>query len=36
LRSVKVVRLRTIAEGIEMVHFTCPRCGKAHQSLRFV
>ena len=36
VRSVKVVGTRTIADDVELVVFTCPRCGKRHQSLRFV
>ena len=35
-RSVKVIGSRTIADDVELVVFTCPQCGKRHQSLRFV
>ena len=34
-RSLEVVRMRKFADEIELVNFTCPRCGKQHQSLRF-
>ena len=36
LRSVKISRIRKIADAVELVIFTCPRCGKRHHSLRFV
>ncbi len=35
-RAVNVLGIRTIADDVELVVFTCPRCGKRHQSLRFV
>ena len=35
-RSVKVIGVRTTADNGELVVFICPRCGKRHQSLRFV
>jgi hypothetical protein len=35
IRSISVTGVRTIAEGVELVVFACPRCGKRHQSLRF-
>jgi hypothetical protein len=36
VRSVRVIGVRAIADNGELVVFTCPRCGKRHQSLRFV
>lgn len=35
-RSVKVSGVRTIADDVQLVVFTCPRCGNRHQSLRFI
>jgi hypothetical protein len=36
IRSVKITRVRKVADEVELVIFTCPRCGKRHHSLRFV
>jgi len=36
LRLVRVIGFRAIADDVEWVVFACPRCGKRHQSLRFV
>ena len=36
VRSVHLAGIRTIAGAVEWVVFTCPLCGKRHQSLRFV
>ena len=36
VRSVHLTGIRTIAGAVEWVVFTCPLCGKRHQSLRFV
>ena len=33
--SVDVLRIREATPGIEQVEFACPRCRKAHASLRF-
>jgi len=34
-RSVQSIRIRKLSDDIEMVEFTCPRCGRRHQSLRY-
>jgi len=36
LRSVDVVGVHKIADEVELVIFTCPRCGERHDSLQFV
>jgi hypothetical protein len=36
VRSVHAVGIRTIADAVELVVFTCPYCGRRHQSLRFL
>jgi hypothetical protein len=34
-RSVKVLRVRKSALGVEMLEFVCPRCAQRHESLQF-
>lgn len=34
-RSVRVHRVTRREPDIEMVKFSCPRCGQMHESLRF-
>src|ERR1700757_2842409 len=35
VNSVKLWRVRKSACGFETLLFTCPRCGEAHESIRF-
>ena len=34
-RLLMHIGIRKIADEIELVDFTCPRCGKRHQSFRY-
>lgn len=34
-RSVRVHKVTRQVAGVETVRFSCPRCGKQHESLRF-
>ena len=34
-RSVRVLRVRKSALGVEMLEFVCPRCKQRHESLQF-